>query len=301
MRLGLTDAGTSPRGTLVVLPGRAEVIEKYGETVADFARRGFAVAVVEWRGQGLSLRRPPLPHRGFVADYEEYLQDLDVALAELRAVQAPVPWILLGHSMGGHIGLRWLYREPGTFAAAVMTAPMFGIPLAGVPEPAARLLCRTMVRLGAGREYAPGQKDFRIERCRYEGNPLTSCPVRFAAFRDLAAGRPELTLGGATWGWLDASLRSMAITRRPGYLESIETPILLCAAGDEQVVSNASIELFARRLPRARLCRFSGARHELLIERDEIRDQVLAAIDGFLDGVAPPLTPPSPARTPQPA
>jgi lysophospholipase len=272
LRLGLASTEGRRRGTVVVLPGRAEFIEKYDETIADLCSRGLAVAVVEWRGQGLSLRGQLLQHRGFVADYEEYLQDLGAALAALRSSQAPVPWIVLGHSMGGHIALRWLYREPGTFAAAVMTAPMFGIPLAGVPEPVARLLGRTAVRLGAGREYAPGQRDFQIERCRYERNPLTSCPVRFGAYRDLAAGRPELTVGGATWGWLDASLRSIAITRRPGYLESIETPILLCAAGEERVVSNASIELFARRLPNASLRRFARARHELLIEREDLRN-----------------------------
>lgn len=299
-RLGLADIEGARRGTLVVLPGRAEFIEKYHEAAADFCRLGFAVAVVEWRGQGLSLRGQPMPHRGYVGDYEEYLQDLATALAELRARRAPVPWIVLGHSMGGHIALRWLYREPGTFAAAAMTAPMFGIPLAGVPEPVARLLCRAAVRLGAGREYAPGQRDFRIERCRYERNPLTSCPLRFEAYRALVAGRPDLLVGGATWGWLDASLRSIAITRRPGYLESIETPILLCVAGEERVVSNASIELFARRLPNARLRRFAGARHELLIERDAIRGEVLAAIGAFLDGVAPALSP-ARAAAPQPA
>lgn len=300
LRLGLAGWEGPCRGTLVVLPGRAEFIEKYAEAADHFCRRGLALAVVEWRGQGLSLRGQPLPHRGFVGDYEEYLQDLAAALAELRALRAPVPWIVLGHSMGGHIALRWLARDPGTFAAAVMTAPMFGIPLAGVPEPMARLLCRAAVRLGAGREYAPGQRDFSVERCRYQRNPLTSCPSRFEAYRSLVAERPDLAVGGATWGWLDASLRSMAITRRPGYLESIQTPILICSAGEERVVSNASIERFARRLPDARLQRFAGARHELLIERDAIRDRVLAAIDGFLDAAAPPLSP-ARAAEPQPA
>lgn len=291
LRIGLASAQQAGRGTIVVLPGRAEFIEKYAETASDLCARGFGVAVVEWRGQGLSMRGGLLPQRGFVADYEDYLQDLDAALGHLRSMWAPEPWFMLGHSMGGHIGLRWLHRSPGSFRAAAMTAPMFGIPLPAVPEPAARFLGRTVVRLGAGRRYAPGQRDFRIELCRYERNPLTSCPVRFQVYRDLVAGRPELTLGGATWGWLDASLRSMARTRLPGYLESIGTPILLCAAGNERVVSNRSIELFARRLPKARLRFFPDARHELLIERDEIRGEVLHAIDRFLAEPAPPVSP----------
>jgi lysophospholipase len=297
LRVGIAGGDEASRGTLVILPGRAEFIEKYAETIDDFCDLGFAVAVIEWRGQGLSMRGELHPQRGFVADYDDYLEDLGAGLDHLQTVAAPRPWSMLGHSMGGQIGLRWLHGTADSFVAAVMTAPMFGIPLASVPEPAARFLGRTVVRLGAGRRYAPGQRDFLIERCLYDGNPLTSCPVRFQSYRDLLVGRPELTLGGATWGWLDASLRSIALTRAPGYLESIATPILLCMADAERVVSNPSIELFARRLPQATLRVFAGARHELLLERDEIRSEVLATIDAFLAAVRPPLL----AAAPPPA
>lgn len=71
---------------------------------------------------------------------------------------------------------------------------------------------------------------------------------------------------------------------RPGFLEAIRTPILLGLASHERIVSNRSIELFARRLPNATLHRFAG-RHELLIERDPVRHAVLGAVDNFLDGL----------------
>ena len=45
------------KGTVVVLQGRTESIEKYFETVRDLRARGFAVATFDWRGQGLSDRR----------------------------------------------------------------------------------------------------------------------------------------------------------------------------------------------------------------------------------------------------
>ena len=49
------------KGTVVVLQGRAEYIEKYFETVRDLRARGFAVATFDWRGQGAvgpRARRP---------------------------------------------------------------------------------------------------------------------------------------------------------------------------------------------------------------------------------------------------
>ena len=44
------------RGTVCIFPGRTEWIEKYFETVRDLRNRGFAVALLDWRGQGLSDR-----------------------------------------------------------------------------------------------------------------------------------------------------------------------------------------------------------------------------------------------------
>src|SRR5205085_2153687 len=60
------------KGTLLVLPGRTEFIEKYFEVVAELRARGFAVAMVDWRGQGLSERALKDPHRGHVASFAEY-------------------------------------------------------------------------------------------------------------------------------------------------------------------------------------------------------------------------------------
>ena len=269
-------------GTVVVLPGRAEFIEKYGEVLAALRDWGYAVAILDWRGQGGSDRFLPLRHRGHVAQVEDYLADLDALVARVAALGLPGPHLLLSHSMGGHIGLRYLHDHPGRFAAAAMVAPMFGIRLAPTPEPLARLLCDAAIRLGGGWRYAPGQRDFMIERYRFARNRLTSSPERHAVLRSHVAATPELALGGVTYSWLGAALRSLQLTRRPGYLEAIPTPILVCQAGAERIVSNRAQVLTVRRLPRARLIVFPGGRHELLMERDEIRDPVLAAIRAFL-------------------
>src|SRR4051812_40981831 len=52
------------KGTVCVFTGRSEQIEKYFETVRDLRDRGFAVAVLDWRGQGPSSRRVGGPRQG---------------------------------------------------------------------------------------------------------------------------------------------------------------------------------------------------------------------------------------------
>src|SRR4249920_1654582 len=41
------------KGTVCVFAGRGEQIEKYFETVRDLRDRGFAVAMIDWRGQAI--------------------------------------------------------------------------------------------------------------------------------------------------------------------------------------------------------------------------------------------------------
>jgi lysophospholipase len=129
---------------------------------------------------------------------------------------------------------------------------------------------------------APGQRDFALERYVFARNRLTSSPERYAELRRRVAATPELALGGVTYGWLAAALRSIELTRRPGYMEAISTPILVCQAGAELVVSNRAQVEAVRRLPAGQLLAFPGARHELLLECDQIRDRVLAAFRRFV-------------------
>lgn len=276
------------RATAVILTGRAEFVEKYAETVADLAAAGLAVAIFDWRGQGGSGRFPGADGCGHVERIEDYLVDLAAVLDHLDGrLRLPRPWVMLGHSMGGHVGLRHLALEqPGRFAGAVLSAPMFGIGLKLLPRPAAEAICRVAIRLGAGLRYAPGQRAHDLRRLVYARNKLTSCPDRFADYRRLVEATPELVVGGVDYHWLLASLRSIALIHRPGFAESIRTPVLVCEAGAERVVSNRAIERIARRLPRGRLVTFPGARHELLREREPIRRQVIRA---FLDFAEEPL------------
>ena len=46
----------SKKGTILLQSGRTEFIEKYYEVIQEFIDRGFSVAAMDWRGQGLSDR-----------------------------------------------------------------------------------------------------------------------------------------------------------------------------------------------------------------------------------------------------
>lgn len=285
LRVGWRLPAARPRASVVILPGRAEFIEKYDEVVADLLARELAVGMLEWRGQGLSHRALPNRLKGHSRRFEDYLDDLDHAAAWLERAGLPGPWLMLGHSMGGHLGLRFLQRGRGRFAGAVLTAPMFGINLRGVSEPTARLIAGAAVRLGLGGRYAPRQGDIDPILRRFEGNPLTHSPERFARFRALIAARPELALGGVTYGWLHAGLASMRAARGAGRVEAVDVPVLVCRSGRERIVCNSTMAALTERFPAGRLVTFDEAAHEIMQELDPIRDRFFAAFDGFVERV----------------
>ncbi len=273
----------APRATVVLLTGRAEFLEKYAETIADLTASGFAVAALDWRGQGGSSRLVRGTRAcGHVADYRHYLDDLDVLLEAAAREGLPAPRLMVATSMGGHIGLRHLAERPAGFRGAALIAPMIDINFGRLPPGLVRRMARLAVRLGQAERYAFGQGDPRPGRCRFAGNVLTGSPERYAAWQALQGRHPDLALGGVTFGWLDASLRSIGALAGHGWAEGIDLPVLILQAGAESVVSNRAQDVLVARLPRGRLVRLPAARHDLLWEAAPVRDRVIGEITGFL-------------------
>src|ERR1700752_3227337 len=89
------------RGLCVLLNGQTEFIEKYFEVIDELRGRGFAVATMDWRGQGGSGRQTQDSRKSFVGDFSEYDEDLDtlinwIVTPMLKPGEKPVA---LAHSM----------------------------------------------------------------------------------------------------------------------------------------------------------------------------------------------------------
>lgn len=264
----------------MISPGRTEPIEKYFEVVDELRGRGFTVVVHDWRGQGLSARLLKDPRRGHAAGAALFLSDLDGVLAAFEA-EAPKPWVAIGHSMGGGLTALALARGEMRFQAALLSSPMLGVRLGGPPVALVARLASGLVRLGLGGLYVPTWSD-PLET-PFSANLLTHDERRWNRFRDQMLACPELRLGGATWGWVDFALTLSAELQEPGAVEAMETPMVLLAAGEETLVDNRLIGDFARRAPNAALVEIEGARHELFIETDGVREAVWAAFDALMD------------------
>lgn len=282
LRAAQWPAPPGARGTAVLLPGRIETIEKYFETIAELRQRGFAVATLDWRGQGGSARLLPNPLKGHVHDFADYLADLDALMRDIVEPLAPRPFGLFAHSLGGLIGLHALSAWPGRFAFLVTTAPLLEVAIS-VPT-----LARLIARLGPAKRFVPGGARFNPMTETFERNPVTRDRARFARNVAIFRERPALAVGSPTLGWLDAAYRAMDRVFAPGFAASITVPVFIATAEDELIVGNKAQARLAALLPHCRHVIIPDARHEILMERDGVRWAFWRHCDAFLESALAP-------------
>ena len=96
LRFARWEATRGPRrGTVCVMSGRGEFIEKYFEVIAELRRRGFAVAIFDWRGQGGSYRALADKSRGHIASFQVHDRDLVRFMKEIVLPDCPPPYVAL--------------------------------------------------------------------------------------------------------------------------------------------------------------------------------------------------------------
>jgi lysophospholipase len=281
LRFARWDSPGSSKGTVCVFGGRGEFIEKYFETIGELRQRGFAVATMDWRGQGHSSRQLPDPRKGHVADFAEYEVDLETFMSQAVLPNSPAPYFALTHSMGGAVVLRAMHAGKRWFDRAVLVAPMIDFPRIWIARPA-RALMRVLRLPGFGKNFVPGGNVDGGRTSRFADNPLTSDPARYARNAALVAHDPTLGIGGPTVDWLNAAFETIAAFQAAGYAAQIDQPIMMLAAGADTIVSTPAIGRFANRLAAGSHLMIEGARHEILQEQDRYRAQVWAAFDAFM-------------------
>lgn len=275
------------RGSLLFLPGRADFLEKYLETLDHWSAAGWAVTALDWRGQALSGRLGRDATTGHIDDFTTWVDDLAGFWAQWTAAR-PGPHVLVAHSMGGHLAMRAVAERRVDPAALVLSAPMLGLLPNAVPPRVLSWAARLICALGDPRRPAWKASEKPGAALVDRSELLTHDLARYADEEYWRAARPALGMGPASWGWVRAALASILRIDRREVLAAVRVPVFIGATSADRLVSIAAIDRAARWLSRVELLRLGPeARHELLREADPVRGPVLAAIGDFLDRVAP--------------
>lgn len=275
LRMGVWPRG--PKGTVLMMPGRTEYIEKYGRVAADLAAAGYGMISFDWRGQGLADRPQHRRDMGHVVSFSEYAEDVAAFRAAWEALGETGPFFLIAHSMSGAIGMRALYDGLPVKAAA-FTGPMWGIQMTPFLKSISSIVLGLAGPLGLDKAFAPTTGPY--EPMEFDDNPLTSDRDQFEYMARQTDQHPDLTLGGPSNRWVKAALdETTELMEKP----PLDLPVLAIVGTRERIVEVSAIEDRMKTWPNGMYLPIEGGEHEVLMETPERRQKSIGAIVEWFD------------------
>lgn len=282
IRYGIASCPNEPaKGIFLLLHGRSEFIEKYKGVAKQLQEKGFRVISPDWRGQGLSFRELSNRHKGHVNRFEDYVDDLEALYSRIIKPQK-LPVYILAHSMGGHIALRFMGRNPFRIKKAVLASPMIDIALPAMIKPVLKFVSKKLSGTSFAENYTIGAKNYSAKTAKFKGNNVSHDPENYRILHDEIKKNPDLAIGGVTWGWLNAAFESIRVLKQEEFIHKITTPILMVSAQKDTIVSSKAQEKLSRKLPCCTFLSIKGAFHELLFEEAGINARFWDAVNRFI-------------------
>lgn len=274
-------ADSVPDAVVVCLPGLSEFTEKYYEVARTCLDMNLAFWVLDWPGQGRADRDLSNRQKRHADDFGidvERLNDFIMGYIKHSSVHTDkgrIPLVMLGHSMGANIGLRYLSRYPDLFSCATFSAPMFGIKaLNSIPFSGILLKIFNWLK---PESYVSGGSDWHMDmRGKDDHGVFSHDDAREKIHSTWSNADPELAVGSPTFGWLYHAENSCRFIKRKSFLSTVKTPCLITMAGKETIVDNKDTKRAVAHLENAELLEFEDSGHEILMESDTIRDQFFA-------------------------
>lgn len=224
-----------PRGVVVIIHGLGEHASRYEHVARHLLEWGFAVRAYDQRGHGESGgARGVLPTEdALLQDLAEIIDDTQIRCLRLphviragaRGQTRPIPFILMGHSLGGLVASRFVAEKIRPVEGLVMSSPALEVNLG--------LLQR--LALSVGHKLAPDfcvnngldprflSHDARVVR-QYINDPLVHKRISQRLAHFIRRSGPQAIAAAEHW----------------------KTPTLLMYAGDDKMVEPNGSRRFAR-------------------------------------------------------
>ena len=263
-----------------MMAGRTEAVSKYAEVVYDLKDLGYDFLLLDSRGQGLSERELGDIQKGWVKSYKDYITDIEDLFKELKVKENYSEVVFLGHSMGAAIGLRYAEVNPGVFSKVIVNSPMIELKLDDKNETVVAMFMRLKILTSDGTDYIPDGGP-TTQEYPYENNRVTHSPARFEMARNLERENSELIMGSATVKWVLEGIKMGRKTYKKRK-KLFKTPMLLFQAGIEHFSRYKRQDKICAQHPKCEKVLVKEGKHELLMEKDELRDQVMTKIKAFL-------------------
>ncbi len=267
------------KGAIVILHGKSESMIKYAEVIYDLRDLGCSVYLMDFRGMGFSERLlSDDADKVYVEDFNYYVRDVKTFIDTVVNAVPHKKLVIVGHSMGGAVAARYLEQYPDDFNGAVLSAPMLTINTAPYTQLEAYALAAVKTRHGHGADYIPGGGPYAPET--FVEDIDTHSYERYKMERDLFNDYPQIRMGDVTYNWVKQAMEIGWTDQF--HARAIAVPALLFQAEDDMEVKPRGQDILCQRSKNCTKIFFYGARHEILMEIDSIRDVAINYIKDFI-------------------
>ncbi|MBO4711677.1 alpha/beta fold hydrolase [bacterium] len=267
------------KAVVLFLVGRAEYFLKYCPFFKRMNELGFTVFALDHRGQGASGRMLSESEKGYVENFDFYVDDAEDFLKNIVLKYAESKKVLLvSISMGATISLLLAAKCGDSFSKVVFVSPMWGVAYT-MPETLAKILVKGACLLGFGKFYAIGRsaKDYLRP---FEKNRHTQSFEKYMAQQKFVTENFSFALGGPSFKWVAESMKAMK--KLPEAAKKVKIPVLLLQAENDRVVDNAAMDMVSSNFENCRKTLIEKGFHELLNEEKEFYEKTVSAISDFL-------------------
>ena len=273
------------KALIVLVEGRTEVIEEYFEMIRDLNAHGYACAIMDWQGQGLSYRYFDDNGRHHSEGFDKDIDDFKIFMDVLSKQDhfKTLPKVMLAHSMGGTITLHYIAHNPDIFKCAYLTAPMLGLNPKRFIKYAGAAILNTAAKVNWLEKHAFGQVAWNETIANIAKFKVSGDPVRRELQAHLFKANPKLRCGGVTFGWVAEALKSISFLHDPTFCKKITIPVFIAIAEKDIVVDNDGSHKTAALLPTCEKHVFKNAEHQIHRERDDIRDKFTKSFITFIE------------------
>jgi lysophospholipase len=299
-------------GVVVHFNGRTEFIEKNIYTYKDLIDRGFAVWALDWRGQGFSKRQIEEKQKHSIDSFDTYVKDAAYFIDNVTDTRnSNGKKVLLAHSMGGQIALRYLLEHPDTFDCAVLSSPLLGLPGDAWYIKAGNWIKRNTFFADSCVVSKPPlwthnfagddpcsyvnkkifsdddlDKDQNTKNYSHDLNKVAEIDCLIGSSIDAKGTKnTDLRVACPTTRWLYEAYKSTSKVMKEA--KSISTPVLIVRAKNDQAVDTEAQDDFCDLTDTCELITIPEdgkpeTGHELLVETEEIRKKFFEHFDKFV-------------------
>jgi alpha-beta hydrolase superfamily lysophospholipase len=246
---------------MVIAHGLGEHSGRYLNVINLLVPKGVTIFAPDFRGHGKSDGK-----RGHVLAFSDYLSDLDSMFgAALKERKPGTKFFLLGHSLGGLIGINYMIRGQKTLDGLIISSPSLGltVKVPAVKAALGKVMSSVWPGLSLNNELDASKisHDEKVVEA-YKNDPLVHDRVTARWFTEFLTAM-ETAANGAS---------------------EIKLPCLIQLAGDDHLVNADASKAFFGKISSEdkTLHVYEGFYHEIFNEREEMRKLALSDLEEWM-------------------